>query len=314
MSMRDGESVPVPVDIDRPEAVLAGLTGRHLARLGALAAVLALAYAAMRAVMPVLAFVAGASPVVVVIVVIVVGRHDGTPLEQLARAWASFVRAPRRLVTGDTTPTPVWVDGGGALPAPLRLPAHAITAGGVVELGRDGYVVVTACRPVSFALATDEEQDQAIEAFARLLHGLDGPVQVLVRRRRVDLAPAITRIHDQAPGLAHPALEAAAREHAAFLADIATRADLSERQVLLAVRATTPDGAVQAAQQAAAALAGAGVTAHSLGPDEVVDVLTSCCDPTAPPGAAGGDPGDPITYVPPDGTAAQGAAREEECL
>ncbi|MEY8043672.1 PrgI family protein, partial [Saccharopolyspora cebuensis] len=68
------------------------------------------------------------------------------------------------------------------------------------------------------------------------LHSLTAPAQILVRTQRLDLSAQITDLDQRAPTLPHPALEAAAREHADYLADLAAGNDLLHRQVLLVLR------------------------------------------------------------------------------
>jgi hypothetical protein len=89
---------------------------------------------------------------------------------------------------------------------------------------------------VNFALRTPSEQDALVASFGRWLNGLSAPVQLLVRTHRLDLSGAVERLRAAAPGLPHPALEAAAAEHADYLEALAARRDVLHRQVLLAAR------------------------------------------------------------------------------
>src|SRR5262249_61546502 len=94
-----------------------------------------------------------------------------------------------------------------------------------------------------FTLRTPVEQAALVAGMGRWLNSLTGPTQVLIRADRTDLTPLIARIHEQAPGLPHPALEAAAVEHAAWLASLAGTRDLLRRHALLILREpTTPRG------------------------------------------------------------------------
>ena len=139
-------------------------------------------------------------------------------------------------------------------PSALRLPAQAVDAAhtapgdvAVVDLGRDGLACVAVCSTVNFALRTENEQDGLVSSFGRFLHSLSGSVQILVRTQRLDLSDAIAELHERAGGLPHPALEAAALDHADYLAHLATTTDLWRRQVLLVLReplgpAAPPDG------------------------------------------------------------------------
>ena len=70
---------------------------------------------------------------------------------------------------------------------------------------------------VTFSLRTPAEQEALVAGFARFLNSLGEPVEILVRAEPVDLTAAIDALLDAAPGMPHPALEAAARRHARFL-------------------------------------------------------------------------------------------------
>jgi hypothetical protein len=70
---------------------------------------------------------------------------------------------------------------------------------------------------------------------------------VLVRTERLDLSAQIAELRERAGGLPHPALEAAAVEHAEYLVQLGQQSDLLRRQVLLVLReplgvATPTDG------------------------------------------------------------------------
>src|SRR5262249_48390798 len=139
-----------------------------------------------------------------------------------------------------TPPVPDWIAvPSQPLPAPLTLPATAVTDAGVIQLGRDGAAVLIACSTVSFSLRTPAEQGGVTAGFARLLTSLPTPVQILVRAEPLDLRPAVAALRQAAPGLPHPALERAALDHAAFLEDLAATRDLLARQVIVAVREPT---------------------------------------------------------------------------
>ena len=79
-------------------------------------------------------------------------------------------------------------------------------------------------------------------SFGRYLHSLTAPVQILVRTERLDLSGQINELLARAGGLPHPALEAAAVEHADYLAQLGEQTDLLRRQVLLVLR--EPTGAI----------------------------------------------------------------------
>jgi len=102
------------------------------------------------------------------------------------------------------------------------------------------------CSTVNFALRTPAEQESLVAVFGRWLHSLTAPVQILVRAERLDLSGQIADLRQRAPSLPHPALEAAAIEHADYLAQLAARMDLLRRQVLLILREPAPATATSA--------------------------------------------------------------------
>src|SRR5213078_4025685 len=195
-------------------------------------------------VVPPLAFLAGAIPVAGLAFVLAVGRRDGISLDAWLLHAVRYRRAPHQLVPTSEAiaAAPAWVQttaGRGdkiPLPAPLRLPAKAVTADGLVDLGPDGTTALVAASTVAFGLRTPGEQNGLVAGFGRWLNSLDAPVQILVRAERVDLTTVADRIHYHAPSLPHPALEEAALSHAAFLDDLAAQRELLHRQVTIAVR------------------------------------------------------------------------------
>jgi hypothetical protein len=101
----------------------------------------------------------------------------------------------------------------------LRPPARDLAGDGVVDLGPQGAALVCEASTVNFALRTPAEQQALISAFARVLHAVIAPVQVLVRVERADLTAHLCQLDQTAGGLPHPALEAAARIRRAAATD-----------------------------------------------------------------------------------------------
>ena len=233
----------IPADVERPDKLLAGLTARQLAILAVTAVALWAGYAATRHLVPPGRVRRGGRP----------GRSGGgdagaragsrgsPPIGGCVSAWRHH-RSPRRLVPAPDgiTPTPGFLPAapGGAAPCRRRCDSRspASRADGIVDLGADGLALVCRASAVTFTLRTPAEQEALVAGFARFLNSLAEPVEILVRAEPVDLTPAIDALLDAAPGLPHPALEAAARGHARFLADLADRRDLLRREVLVVLR------------------------------------------------------------------------------
>ncbi|GAB3971394.1 hypothetical protein GCM10029978_046500 [Actinoallomurus acanthiterrae] len=311
-------SVTIPADVEKPDRVLANFTARQLAILIPAVALVWALYLATARVLPLPIFAALAMAILGVAAALALVERDGVPLDRLLAYAVKQAGQPRRLVVApEGVPAlPAWADAPDQvppLPSPLRLPARAIRADGAISLGPDGVAVIVACSTVSFALRTSGEQAALVGAFGGWLNSLTGPAQVLVHAQPINLTPAIALLRDRAAGLPHPALEAAAHDHAGFLTELATTRELLARQVLIvlrephgstgtgsATRRRDADGAAQRvlrrAEQTARALAAAGINAYLLDGAQSAAILAAAADPTAPPMDPGlAAPEEPIT-------------------
>jgi hypothetical protein len=241
---------------------------------------------------PLPVFGAVAAPLLIAAAALALGQRDGLSFDQLLIAAVRQARQPRRLVPapdGITHP-PAWAGHDPQpAPSPLVLPAHELTNDGVFDLGTQGAAIVCRVVPVNFALRTPAEQQALIGGFGRYLNSLTTPVQILVRSIPVDLTVAVAALRDAAGGLPHPALEAAARDHADYLAGLAASRDLLAREVLLIFRDPGPaaDGLHRIGRDATAALAGCGLTVTVLDATAASGVLAAAVDPWAAPRPAG---------------------------
>jgi hypothetical protein len=307
--------VRIPADTDRPDRLLAGLTARQLALLALPAVALWVAWAALHRHVPLPVFCALGAPVAVAASVLALGRREGLSADRLVALALRHLVGPRRLVPAPEGIAPVPQVLGvasGPLPAPLRLGIERVRDDGTIDLGRDGTALCCRAVGVSFALRTASERAAMVGALARYLNGTAGPLEFVVRAEPVDLAPAITRLRGAAGGLPHPALEAAALDHARFLAELAATRDLLSRDVLVvfrdpAPRSATPKEATDGARTSASAVAdrlrrravdaaevlqGAGVALHVLDAEAVAAVLAGALDPLAPRVAGAARPSD----------------------
>lgn len=346
------EPARIPADIDRDDRIVAGLTARQLLLFAAAAFVLYTLWTATRAFVPLGVFAIMAIPFAAATIVFVLGRRDGVSLDRLLVAALRQHLTPRQHIAAPEgiRALPGWAatrtsdqphpnrEGGSAVP--LRLPAETVTdAGeaGVIDLGGDGLALVAVCGTVNFALRTPSEQAALVAGFGRWLQSLTGEVQILIRAERLDLSPQIHQLYEAAGGLPHPALEEAAVEHAAFLAQLAENTTLLRRNVLLLLRepahapgsitgpgvvagllpsrrggrsdrGTRDQAAVRSAQErllrrlgeAVELLAPVGITVTALDAGQATAVLATACNPenTLAPAPGMAAAGDVITTAP----------------
>ncbi len=280
----------IPADVERPDRIAFNLTARQLAILATTGVVAWLLATAAQLLVPPVVADALALPIVAVGAALALGQRDGLGLDQLALAALRQARAPRRQVPApEGVPAPADLLAGiraGPPPGPLALPACGIDPDGLVDLGGDGMALVCRASTVNFALRTPEEQEALVGAFARVLHALTGPVQLVVRSERADLAGLVSDLDEGAGGLPHPALERCARDHAAFLGELARRRDVLRRTWLLVFRDPTRPGAgvrlARRAEEAAALLQAAGVQLVPLEQPRAHLVLGHAVDPDTP--------------------------------
>lgn len=280
-------TVRIPADVEREDALLAGLTAHQLAILFATAAVLYGVYLATRAHLPLPVFVALATPVAGAALALSLGRRDGLSLDRLLWAALCQVTAPRVLVPAPegVPEVPRWARRGastGSTPAPLRLPVHGIRDDGVIDLGSDGAALICQATSLTFALRTEAEQEALVAAFGRWLNGLAHPVQILVRAQLVDVDALADIVEAAAPALPHAALEAAAHAHAVFLRGL-TAEQVLQRTPFAVLREPAGVAAAGAlrrrAEQAADALRSAGVSLVVLDGERAAAVLAHAARP-----------------------------------
>ncbi|MEV0604255.1 PrgI family protein [Streptomyces sp. NPDC050315] len=286
-------SARIPADVSKSDRILGPLTARQTAILATAALMLYVGYWLARPFMAPLAYAALVAPLAMVITVIAVGQRDGIGLDRLLLAALRFHHTPKRHVpapegvTALPSPTPrAWRTQTGPAPTPLRLPCQDLSDIGVLDLARDGHAALAVCSTVNFHLRTGGEQQALTEAFARWLNSLTGPTQLLVRAHRLNVAPLVEGLTDEAPRLPHPALERAALAHADFLDQLAANRDLLTRQVLLVAREPTPGNGARAAHrltEAARALEAAEITVSALGHGDTAAVLRLATTPDAAP-------------------------------
>jgi hypothetical protein len=282
-------TVRVPAEVEKPDPILFGLTARQAAMAASVLGGLWGLWQATRTWVPAPIFLIVAVPIATAVITVLTVRRGGRPLEDvLVDAWRHH-RAPKRLVPSDgppdqgPAPVPEWIDlDPGPLPAPLRLPATAINEAGIVDLGGDGLARPLACSTVNFGLRTPAEQRVLLAGFARWLHSLSSPVQIVARAEPLDLTPITRHLTAQAGSLPHPALETACHAHAEFLDHLARTQRPLRRRVTVVLTATGGDQAGELghrAEDTARTLAGCDLTVTPLSAARTAGLLRAAADP-----------------------------------
>jgi hypothetical protein len=306
------EDVPraaVPADVDAADKIAYGLTARQLVILAVAGLAGYGAFQTLARWLPPAAAAAAMVPLAGLAVAVVLGRRDGLPLDVWLLHGLRFRKVPRLQAPAGTTSgggraaSLVATTGPPPVPAPLRLPAEAITTAGQLSLPGEVSAAVVGSGTVNLGLRTGAEQQALLSGFGRWLNSLSAPVQVVVSTQRVDLAAYAARLEAAAQVMPHPALAAAADDQASFLRELADTRDPLRRQVLVVVRgdARGRGGATRRGEDTARALSALGVDARVLGAHAVVAAMATAVDPYAPPvGAARAAPGQVITGPPAD--------------
>jgi hypothetical protein len=286
-----GYTIKIPQDVSRPDKIMFGATARQCLILGGAGVALWLTWLATRSFTPPLLFAAPAVVFLLVLGIIVSTERDGVTCDRLLIAALRQSLSPRRRVMapeGVSAPPEFLANAlrgqSTTLPTPLELPIRQIGEGGVVDLGDDGVVVLAECSTVNFALRTGTEQELLVGGFARWLNSLTGPAQIISRTTTADFDSQINALRTAAPKLPHPLLEAAAGNHADFLARVSESGSVLHRTALVAAGESDPHHtprAVRRISDAAALLTTCEVNATPLDARAAYAVLSATVDPDA---------------------------------
>ncbi|MBS2547419.1 PrgI family protein [Catenulispora sp. NL8] len=285
---QDYGTARIPQDVSQPDKIMFGATARQCVILGGTTAGLWLLWLALRSSVPPLMFAAPAGLLLVLLGIAVTAERDGMSVDQLLFAAIRQALSPKRRVMAPegVEDPPAFVSGlfqGNApkTPASLGLPVRQLRDDGAVDLGPDGCAALASASTVNFALRTQGEQALLISGFGRWLNSLTGPVQITSRTTPADLGKQINTLRDSAPRLPHPLLEAAAQNHADFLADINASGSVLHRSLLVTARELDPKHAPRAARRIAetAALSASEIDAVPLDSIAAQLALSAALDP-----------------------------------
>lgn len=243
----------IPADMDRPEPLVWGLTARQILLLAPAAGAAWVIARFGLAHVPSWTVFGFAGLLLAFAYVVAVGHRDGVSLDRYAALGTAW--AVNHLRRGHAPP-----------------PGLGTGDDGTCVVG-DRRLVVLECGTVPFQLAAAQEKVMLLGAFAGFLDSLHDPVQIVVQRDRMDLAPHIDRLSSHAVKLSDPRLRRAARTHAAFLSGVQSEHELTRHRVLLVLsspaRAGSPGFLLRRGEDAVDQLAAVGVRARICDPDEV---------------------------------------------
>lgn len=290
---RHGYTVRIPQNLSAPDKILFGATARQALILGGTAAGLWLTWLAVHSFVPPLLFAAPAALLLLLLGIAVTAERDGINLDRLLAAALRQALVPRRRVMapeGVCAP-PAFLNEvlrRHSLPpvTPLELPVQGVRDDSAVDLGANGAAVLAACSTVNFTLRTPAEQELLVGGFARWLNSLTGPVQITSRTTCADLNGQIRALRASAPASPHPLLEAAALDHADFLAHLNDSGAVLHRSLLITAWEPDPAHAPRAFRRiadSAAALSTAEIDVTPMDAYTAHAVLNAALDPDAQP-------------------------------
>lgn len=286
---RHGYTVKIPQNVSAPDKIMFGATARQCVILGGTAAGLWVTWLGVQSFVPPFMFAAPAGLFLLLLGVVVSAERDGVTADRLLAAAVRQVLSPRRRVMAP--------EGVGQPPAfltealrgqdlrataPLDLPVQAVRDGGIVDLGADGAAVIAEATTVNFALRTPAEQELLIGGFASWLNSLTGPVQITSRTTPIDLTAQINVLRQNSPKLPHPLLEAAAMDHADFLAQVNDSGAVLHRSLLVTAHERESEHAPRAVRRindAAALLAACEIAASPLDASGAHQTVSAAVDP-----------------------------------
>ncbi|WP_228081863.1 PrgI family protein [Streptomyces profundus] len=285
-------SVRIPADIEREDRILGPLTARQTAIVGSGALLLYGGYWMARPLVGVVPFLVIAVPAAGALMAIALGRREGISMDRFALAALTHLKAAKRQVHAPEGVPAVpdflsksLVRAAGPPPVAADLPCRGVDDAGVLNVGRDGSVVLAECTSVNFGLRSAAEQAELTAVFARWLNSLTGPTQIVLCSHPVDLKPAAEAVHSVGDQLHHPELAAAARAHADYLARLGAACEVQRRHILVAAResdrrTSAGNRARQRLAEATNVLAGADIDARPLNAAETSATVRDACQPS----------------------------------
>jgi type IV secretory pathway VirB4 component len=111
-----------------------------------------------------------------------------------------------------------------------------------VVLKNGGLRAVLQTSSVNFHLKSEEEQNALVVGYQSFLNGLEFPVQVLVRSKKLDIDKYLDSLEELADQQANPLLEKQTREYHSYIEKLVEYTDIMEKRFYVVVPMDAPTG------------------------------------------------------------------------
>jgi hypothetical protein len=282
----------LPANVDMPDRIFAGLTIRQLAILGGDALLIWLLFLAVGGLFHPILFASVSVPFAAAGLALATSTPEGIGLDRFAAFAGRYFLRPKPLVFA---PEGLAFASQKKRLAPIQVPIRDFSDDGLLDLGPEGFAIVCRASGVNLTLRSEREQVALTEALGRFLNSLDGPIQILVISRRIDLSTLLRDMNTGATSLPNPSLQRAAQEHVRYMSQLAVKRDARRREVLVCLReprVSRDDAAIRLQRrvdQAVDLLRAIGVTLKRLSAGETSQFLRACADPETPQTPVGCD-------------------------
>jgi hypothetical protein len=106
---------------------------------------------------------------------------------------------------------------------------------GIVILKTGGYRMVLEISAVNFSLKSEEEQNSLIFQYQSFLNSLNFPIEIVIRSRRLDLSPYLTRIKKLSEKSINDLVKAQIDDYVEFVAKLITIANIMKKTFYVVV-------------------------------------------------------------------------------
>ncbi len=106
---------------------------------------------------------------------------------------------------------------------------------GVVILKDDSLRMVLLASSINFALKSIDEQTGILLQFQETLNGLDFPIQIMVRSRRLDIRPYLGEMEEQLKSQTNELIKLQVREYIEFIKNFTESVDIMSKSFFIVI-------------------------------------------------------------------------------